>query len=350
MKKKDVVDLIRYYVDANDTGFKNLAYDIAIEFTQNGDKQLGSYILSLLSSKSACFVPQSSGFASDWLKRIEPSSDSLLLPSEIMNDMNGIINAVNYKAGVGKFLFSGPPGTGKTEAAKHLARILNRQIYSVNFEMIIDSKLGQTAKNIAQVFDELNRQSFPESLIVLFDEIDSLAMDRMNSQDLREMGRATSTLMKGLDELNHDIVLIATTNMEDYFDRALLRRFDKVVDFSRYSNKDLQEVAVSLLSRELNRFHISFKNQRLCKHIFSAAKKLPYPGEMKNIIRTSIAFSDPAVPDAYIRILFSELISEDSLSRNKLQSMGFSLREMEVLLGISRSTLSRKMNEEDNDE
>ena len=71
----------------------------------------------------------------------------------------------------------------------------------VNFEMIVDSHLGQTAKNISMVFDEMNRQSFPESLIVLFDELDSLAMDRMNNKDLREMGRATSALMKGLDEL-----------------------------------------------------------------------------------------------------------------------------------------------------
>ena len=59
MKKKDVVDLIRYYADGNDAGFRDLAYDIAIDFNQNGDTQLGGYILSLLSSKSPTFIPQS---------------------------------------------------------------------------------------------------------------------------------------------------------------------------------------------------------------------------------------------------------------------------------------------------
>lgn len=347
MKKKDVLDLIRYYADGNDAGFRNLAYDIAIDFNQNGDTQLGGYILSLLSSKSPTFIPQSMEFSSGLLRKVESSNNSLLLPESIMNDVNGIINAVHYKVGIGKFLFSGPPGTGKTELAKQLARILDRQLFMVNFEMIVDSHLGQTAKNISMVFDEMNRQSFPESLIVLFDELDSLAMDRMNSKDLREMGRATSALMKGLDELNQEIVVIATTNMIDYFDRALIRRFDKVIDFERYGKEDLVEVSLSILENELKRFHIPSSNKRLCKKILNMLDTIPYPGEMRNIIRSSIAFSDPSIPDAYVRNLFVTLNPNTEMDRHVLQMKGFSLREMEVLLGISRSTLSRRNNEDE---
>ncbi len=347
MKKKDVVDLIRYYVDGNDTGFRNLAYDIAIDFNQKGDNQLGGYILSLLSSKASGFVPQSVEFSEGLLKKVELNNNSLLIPDVIMEDIKGILNAIRYHAGIGKFLFKGKPGTGKTEMAKHLARILDRQLFMVNCEMIIDSHLGQTAKNISKIFDEMNRQSFPESLIVLFDELDSLAMDRMNSRDVREMGRATSTFMKCMDDLNQDIVIIATTNMADCFDKALVRRFDKVIDFDRYSNSDLQDIALAILESELERFNIKYRNKRLCRKIFSMSSSLPYPGDLKNIIRSSIAFSDPSTPDAYVRNLFSSLIPEVKMDRESLQSMGFSLRDMEALLGISRSTLSRRLNEGD---
>lgn len=66
---------------------------------------------------------------------------------------------------------------------------------------MIDSKLGQTQKNIVSLFREITEFAHPEKVIVLFDEIDSIALDRTNSNDLREMGRATSTLLKEFDRL-----------------------------------------------------------------------------------------------------------------------------------------------------
>ncbi|WP_329521168.1 AAA family ATPase [Mycoplasma mycoides] len=74
--------------------------------------------------------------------------------------------------------------------------------------------------------------------MILFDEIDALVLDRTNSNDLREMGRVISTVLQCLDNLNKKIILIATTNLYDYLDKALIRRFDFVVDFNRYTNKD----------------------------------------------------------------------------------------------------------------
>lgn len=345
VKKKDIVDLIRYYVDGNDSGFRELAYDIANEFNKTGDRQLGGYILTLLSSKSLSFEPQAIGFSSDFFRRLEVSSTYLGIPNSIMNDINGIINAINYNSGINKFLFSGPPGTGKTETAKHLARILNRQLYSVSFENIIDSHLGQTSKNIMQVFDEINRQSFPESLIILVDEIDSLAMDRINSRDLREMGRATTSFMRGLDDISPDVILIATTNVIDSFDKAMLRRFDKVVDFSRYSNDDLSDIAINILSNELKKFGLNSVNQKVCNHIFKVVNNLPYPGDLKNLIRTAIAFSNPSDPNEYIRNIYNELLPQKELNMADLKSLGFSLREMEVILGVSRSKIFRQLSE-----
>lgn len=348
MKKKDVVDLIRYHIDNNEVGFRELAYDIAVEFRENGDSQLSSYILSVLSSKNSVFMPQSANFAiSDFFTKLTPSNSSLFTPEEIMTDIQGIINAVGYHAGVNKFLFSGPPGTGKTETAKQLARILERQLYYVNFEQVIDSKLGQTPKNVASLFEEINRQPFPETLIILFDEIDALAMDRINSQDLREMGRATTALMKGMDNINKDIILLATTNMINHFDKALLRRFDKIVDFSRYSKDDLIGIAEKILESDLKKFKFPSTNKRLCNKIFKLTPQLPYPGDLKNIIRTALVFSNPNNPNEYVINLLKTLCPNIELDSTTLKSLGFSLREMELLTGVSKSTLARKVKGEE---
>lgn len=48
--------------------------------------------------------------------------------------------------GINKFLFQGAPGTGKTEAVKQLARILNREIYMVDFLALLIVSLDRRKK------------------------------------------------------------------------------------------------------------------------------------------------------------------------------------------------------------
>ena len=134
MKKKNIVNLIKYYSEKNDIGFKQEAYEIAQNFDKNGDYQLAEYIMALLSEANT-FTPQViSEKESDFLTKIDSSNQTLPLPDAIKDDIVGIINAVGHNAGINKFLFQGAPGTGKTETAKQLARILDREIYMVNFD------------------------------------------------------------------------------------------------------------------------------------------------------------------------------------------------------------------------
>lgn len=212
MKKKNVLNLIKYHAEKNDAAFRNEAYEIAKYFDQTNNYQLSEYIMALLSDTNT-FSPQMDATTHMFFKRIDIIADSLPLPDSIKDSVLGIVNAIGHNAGVNKFLFEGPPGTGKTETAKQIARILERELFVVDFELVIDSKLGQTSKNIASLFDEIRNLSHPEKVVVLFDEIDAIAIDRINSNDLREMGRATSSVLKGLDSLNGNVVLIATTNL-----------------------------------------------------------------------------------------------------------------------------------------
>lgn len=349
MKKQNILNLIKYHVERNENGFRQESIEIAKYFDSIGDDQLSEYILSLV-AQSNLYTPQSMSFNSDYLQQINLENlDSLYLPNSISEDIKGIINAIKHNIGINKFLFEGKPGTGKTEAVKQISRLLERDLYMVDFDNLIDSKLGQTNKNIAEVFKEINQFHDPKKIVILFDEIDVIAMNRINYNDVREMGRATSTMFRELDritELNKDIVIIATTNLISNFDKALLRRFDATLNFDRYTKEDLIEVAENYLLDYIKNFNMS-KDIRLFKKILSTSPELPSPGELKNIVKTSLAFSNPDIQFDYLRRLYNNLIGDlENVSIELLSEQGFTVREIEKLTGESKSTVSRKLMKE----
>ena len=348
MKKQNVLNLIKYHVERNENSFRNEAVAIARDFDSIGDYQLAEYIMGLI-SESSRYAPQGSDFESEFLRQVETRGlEALNLPLEISEDIKGIINAVNHNVGINKFLFEGLPGSGKTEAAKNVARLLDRALFVVDFENLIDSKLGQTNKNITSVFKEINMIPNADKIVILFDEIDVIALDRINSNDVREMGRVTSTILRELDrltDLNKEIVIIATTNLYSNFDKALIRRFDAVINFNRYSDDDLVEVAEYYFSSFIKNFKGTSKDIRLVRKILRAAKKLPYPGELKNIIKTSLAFSEIGSEYDYLRRLYNNLIGNlEQKELSELYEEGFTMREIEKLKGESKSTVARKLN------
>lgn len=344
MKKKSVLNLIKYYSEENDAGFRSEAYEIAKDFDESGDYQLAEYIMALMSNANT-FVPQMNESDSALFEKIESCGDSLWLPDSVTQDILGIVHAVAHKAGINKFLFQGAPGTGKTEAVKQLSRILNRDIYMVDFAAIIDSKLGQTQKNISSLFKEINNFVHPENVIILFDEIDAIALDRTNTNDLREMGRATSSMLKGMDYMDERVVLVATTNLYEHFDKALIRRFDSVIDFNRYTKGDLMSIAEEFLNKFLVKFKLANKDIRLFRKIIGLMEPIPYPGDLKNLIRTAVAFSDPDDGMDYFRRLYYAVNGKQPQNLKELKSQKFTIREIEILSRIPRSTVARELKE-----
>lgn len=341
IKKKNIINLIKYHVESDDFQFRNEAVDIARAFDQSGDHQLAEYVMSLLSSAST-FVPQGNILESEFFKRVELDNDPLPLPTTISEDVKGVINAINHGLGINKFLFEGAPGTGKTETAKQIARLLNRQLYIVEFSELIDSKMGQTAKNIVEIFREINTMAYPSRTMILFDEIDAIALDRVNSNDLREMGRVTSTILKELDKLSPEVVFIATTNLFEKFDKALNRRFDAIINFDRYTDDDLIEIAGIMLESMMKKFQNTGRDMKLFKKIIAKLDPIPYPGELNNLIRTSLAFSNPNNKFDYMKRLLRNVLKNPT-DLKELQKEGFTLREIEILTGISKSQVAREL-------
>ena len=344
MKKQNLINLVRYHTEKNDEAFASEVAKIAKEFDDAGDEEVAQYLMELISSANF-YVPQSNYKNLRFLNKVEYSSKPLILPSIIEEDVLGITRAISKKAGLSKFLFYGAPGSGKTETVFQIARILNRDILSVPFEQLVDSRLGETAKNVSMLFEEINHRPYGK-ILILFDEIDALVLDRINRNDLREMGRVTSVFLKGLDSLNENTILIATTNLFDSLDKALIRRFDATVSFNRYSRKDLIEIADSLLTLALKKSSNSRQDIRLFNKILKNLETIPYPGDLKQTINTAVAFSDESSEYDYLRKIYLSFNGNpDTMDIQKLKDSGYTTREIEILTRIPKSSVSRKLKE-----
>ncbi|MEC4183773.1 ATP-binding protein [Adlercreutzia sp. R21] len=349
MKKADVLTLIRSHYENDESAFRHQSIEIAREFEAEGNESLADFVMALLNNSNA-FVPQSLGGGSDFLVPFEradhaSSGRNLLLPQTISREIEDIIGASSRCAGINKFLFYGEPGTGKTEAVKEIARTTERDLYYVALAQIVDSHLGQTAKNIDLVFREINNAVHPEKIMVLFDELDALALTRINSNDVREMGRATTAMFKGLDDLNDNVLLFATTNLFSSIDKALVRRFDLTVSFDNYTREDLEAVAASLLEEHLPLNPYAAKGLRTFRKILKLFPAIPAPGDLQNMIKVAVAFSSTENPYDYLRRFYRSATGNDPDDIVLLKDQGFTVREIEQLTSVPKSTVSRKTSE-----
>lgn len=344
MKKQTIVNLVRYHTEHNNEAFVMEVAGIAKEFESNGDSRTAQYLMDLVSNANV-YIPQSNYKNLEFLEKMEYSTKPLMLPSIIEEDVIGVVRAIRNGMGMSKFLFYGQPGTGKTESAFQIARLLERDILLVNIEQLIDSRLGQTSKNVVRLFDEINHLMY-NRVIIVFDEIDALVLNRMSSNDLREMARVTSTFLKELDSLPGQIVIIATTNLFDVFDKAMVRRFDATVSFDRYTREDLIDIADALLTSNLKKAANSSRDMRLFNKILNQVNEIPFPGDMKQIIKTAIAFSNEENKYDYLRKIYLALNNNpEKIDIQNLSKCGFTTREIEILSKIPKSSVSRKLKE-----
>lgn len=149
---------------------------------------------------------------------------------------------------IGKLLFVGPPGTGKTSTARALSSWFSLPIVEVRLSMITSQYLGETSKNIDKVFDLAKRLS---PCILLIDEFDFVAKTR-TSDEHGAIKRAVNTLLKAIDEISlveHGVLLLAATNHPQLLDYAAWRRFDKVLNFPLPDVEMRMKILDKVLSR-----------------------------------------------------------------------------------------------------
>ncbi|MCZ2155432.1 MAG: ATP-binding protein [Bryobacterales bacterium] len=141
-----------------------------------------------------------------------------------------------------RVLFVGPPGSGKTMTAEALAGELKLPLFVIRLESLITRFMGETASKLRLVFDETLRHRG----VYLFDEFDAIGGRRNATNDVAEMRRVLNSFLQLMEQPNAtDSILIGATNHPELLDRALLRRFDAILEFSAPSDEQIQSLLKS---------------------------------------------------------------------------------------------------------
>ena len=210
-------------------------------------------------------------------------------------------------------LFYGAPGTGKTETAYQLARRSGRDIFVVDVSQIKSCWVGESEKNIKDVFDKYRQavRSGDTVPILLFNEADAIfgirsegaghAVDKMENS-------IQNIILQEMEDL--DGILIATTNLTCNLDKAFERRFLYKIRFEKPSVEARASIWKSM---------IPALSPEECSHL--AASFDFSGGQIENVARkravqSLLAFEDPSFEDvfAYCR----EETIDDGCTRRKI--------------------------------
>jgi hypothetical protein len=93
--------------------------------------------------------------------------------------------------------------------------------------------MGETAQKLRLIFDAIRTTRG----VYLFVEIDALAASRGNENDVGEAWRILNSFLQFLDEDTGPSIVVATTNIPEILDRAILRRFELVLPCGRRRGK-----------------------------------------------------------------------------------------------------------------
>ncbi|MBB4383028.1 AAA family ATPase [Bradyrhizobium sp. SBR1B] len=120
-----------------------------------------------------------------------------------------------------RVLLSGPPGNGKTSVGEAIAEALAVQFFTVRYDALVGSYLGETNTRLARLFDYA--RTVP--CVLFFDEFDSIGKERGDIHETGEIKRVVSFLLMQIDQLPSYVVTVAATNHAELLDRAVWRRF-----------------------------------------------------------------------------------------------------------------------------
>lgn len=239
-------------------------------------------------------------------------------------------------------IFQGPPGVGKSLAAKWLSKRLNLPLYILDLTAVMSSYMGKTGNNLRKVLDFAKTHP----CVIFLDEIDAIAKKRGDNSDVGELKRLVTILLQELDDWPTQGLLLGATNHFELIDPALWRRFDMDLSFNLPTNKNIEIAIKDYLADDFDYFLpwldlIKLKMQglsfSLIKREISYLRKLKLMDQKlfeKTIIKELLPNTSTMSKQEKIKLAL-QLVNEYSFPKIKAAE----------LMGISRDTLRKYLND-----
>ena len=145
-----------------------------------------------------------------------------------------------------RLLLARPPGNGKTSLAEALAYELALPLFTVRYECVVTSYLGETAQRLRRLFDYVRT----EPCLLFSDEFDAIGKERGDLHETGEIKRVVTTLLLQLDDLPSYCALVGATNHPELLDKAAWRRFALRLQLGHPSTKQM----ISFFADRLRQF------------------------------------------------------------------------------------------------
>lgn len=155
--------------------------------------------------------------------RAASAYDLTLLNVKSRFEVPRVVQALQAR-GHGTLCFYGPPGSGKTALAEHIATTLAQPLHIRQASDLMSKYVGETEQNMAAMF----REAESENAILLLDEADSFLQDRRGAQRSYEVSEVNE-MLQGMERFRG--IFICTTNLMERIDQAALRRFTFKIQF-----------------------------------------------------------------------------------------------------------------------
>jgi SpoVK/Ycf46/Vps4 family AAA+-type ATPase len=239
--------------------------------------------------------------------RVSPTGYSLdYLNLDSRHPIEKISNSLKLRP-TATMCFYGLPGTGKTALAEHLAQDLDRPLLAKRASDILGKYLGESEKNIANMF----REAEAEGAILFLDEADSLLRNREKVTRSWEVSQVNE-LLQQMERFNG--IFICATNLFADLDAAALRRFTFKISFKAMTPTQRERMFVqeSLLGDSTK---LDDKSRSRLHRLDSLV-----PGDFAVVKRQSRMFGILPKSDDFL----AELEAECQLKSNKQsRSIGF---------------------------
>lgn len=224
--------------------------------------------------------------------------DPLFLDPESEEEFAALVSRCRHREELGgenegvRALFSGPSGTGKTLAARHVARALGKDVYRIDLAATVNKYIGETEKALERALSAAEELD----VVLLLDEGDALMAKRtdVTSSNDRYANLETNFLLQRIE--NFRGIILVTSNDADRIDRAFARRMDAVIGFAQPDELRRLEI----LQRQLGQGHSA--SPALLDEI--ACRCMLTGGQLRNVVqhaRLLALDSGRAIGDAELR-------------------------------------------------